>query len=130
MIVVVDTSVLLPALLSSQGFIHSLLIQAGERGYVPCVSDAIIDELVAKASELRIEATKIATFRVEQDTLCINGEHHRYTTTEIQQDDHIVGCYRSCRADLVLTSDKALIRKLERLDIPAVRPSEFQAYLT
>lgn len=130
MIVVVDTSVLLAALLRQQGFVHDLLVRLAEQRYVFCVSSAIIDELVEKAREISVHEQRITQFLIEREEFSIIGDQTSYSRSQISRDDHVIGCYERSQAELVLTNDKALIRRLKQLDIPAIRPSEFQVYLS
>lgn len=128
MIVVVDTSILLAALLRPNGFVHRLLHRAATERYVLCVSRAILQELTEKAQTLVLSGDEVIAFLAAIDQITLVGDRATYSPTAVQQDDHVLGCYRNAKADLVLTSDKPLIRKLKRLDIPAVRPSEFATY--
>ena len=89
-----------------------------------------MEEVATRAEELALEPGTIQLFLNELEHIAIEQQDVRYASEAVERDDHVFGCFHKAQADLVLTSDKALIRRLRRLDIPAVRPSEFQAYLT
>lgn len=129
MIVVVDTSVLIATLFEPTGFIARLLERAGaEKAYILCVSEAIIAEVQLKARELGFTAPEIKHFLTKLEDITVVSDTDSYAPAAVDSDDHILGCYLKSRANLVFTSDKALIRRLTKLGIAAVPPSQFKTY--
>lgn len=51
-----------------------------------------------------------------------------YTDSEIINDDHIIGCYKTCKADLIVSLDKVFLKKLMATNIPGAHPSDLPHY--
>jgi putative PIN family toxin of toxin-antitoxin system len=130
MYVVIDTSVLVAAFLHRGGFIDRLLRSTYRNEYLICLSAAIIDECSAKLAQLGIAEVEIEENHRDMEKLGVLCDTTRYSRLAVAKDDHIVGCVRQCRAELVVTNDKQLIAKLKKLGIAAIRPSQFRAYFS
>lgn len=128
MIIIVDTSVLVAALLRPKGFVLPLLFKAVQGDYLLCVSQSILTELRATARNRGVSAAQVAEFIEKIDQITTVVDAAAYSPTAVAADDHVLACYLKCNANLILTSDKAFIRRLTKLGIAAVPPSQFQAY--
>ena len=130
MYVVVDSSVLIAAYLHRDGFTDKLLRSMFDRDYLICVSQAILEEFQKQTRELGATESEIAAYVERLLRFAVVCDETDYSPAQVQADDHIVGCYHRCQANLVVSNDKALIRRLKADGIPAVRPSTFQSYFS
>ncbi len=127
MFVVFDTSVVVAAFINPSG-LSSELIRLSGKTLLICTSCAIIEEISKVLTAKNVSATLIKTFvdRYETNTLvCDQGS---YTDLQISDDDHIIGCFEVCIADMITSFDKALLRKLKELYIPGVHPADLPHY--
>lgn len=51
-----------------------------------------------------------------------------YSREEVDADDHIIGCWKKCGADMIVTLDKALLKRLKVMNIPGAHPSDLPHY--
>lgn len=131
MYVVLDTSVIIAAFLRPTGFVSALIgrLETSEN-WLACTSRSILTEFEEKLSNRGVNQTQINIFLDSFLKYAVICDEISYTIDQVQSDDHIIGCLRQCRANLVVTNDRSLIRRLKKLCVAAIRPSEFQAYFS
>lgn len=125
-----DTSVYLAALLKPKGLADQIIKKAiGE--YIICSSHAIIEEFKSKLKERGIDASQveqISSVFTDPNTIVICDETD-YPTEMVVEDLHIIGCYLKCHAQLVVTQDKGLNKRLHLLGIPSALLVDFKRQL-
>ena len=129
MYVVFDTSVLIAAFLNPAGFASRLvrLTIEGDQ-FLLCLSEAIILEFESKLGERDVEPKSLVAFTDVLRSVAVMASVKAFTPEQIASDEHVLACAQDCAANLVVSSDKRLVRGLKQLQIAAVRPSEFQGY--
>lgn len=127
--VVLDSSVILAALLRRDGLCARLVNEGLKGAFLICLSDAIIAEIKTKLVEKGL-AENIEIERALNDlfSMALVCDVSSYGQKQIADDEHIIGCFKECSADLIVTLDKRLIQSLEKKGIAVAHPGLFQHY--
>ena len=133
---VVDTSIVVRAVLKPLGTVGPILDWLAEKRYRLLYSEAILEEVVDVLARPRLRRRFPLRGRDSQavvDLILLRGEavepRHRLTVCRDPKDDKFLEVAVEGRADALVSGDEALLVIHPSQGIPIVRPSEFLAAL-
>lgn len=127
MYLVFDTSVMIAAFLTPD-CLSDRLMRSSLSAFLICTSDSIISEFKVQLAEKRIAEEEMVKFLDTYYEFSVLCDRNHYSTQKVDEDDHIIGCYQTCNADMIVTFDKGLLKKLKAMNIAGVHPSDLQHY--
>jgi putative PIN family toxin of toxin-antitoxin system len=129
---VVDTNILIRALIKPQGTVGPVLTHLRHGEYTLLYADLLLDELVAKLSLPRIRGKYHLNDEDVETVLALillRGElvvpQRRITVCRDPQDDIVLEVAVEGQADFIVTGDNDLLVLHPFEDIPIVGPAEF-----
>lgn len=128
MYVVLDTSVVIAALLKRDGLCDRLIELADQGKYIVCTSSSILSELRKELAEKGFAPNEIGNVVSAYSALAISCDSKYYSQSQVEKDEHVIGCLHACQADLIVSLDRRLLRRLKQANIAAVHPAVFIHY--
>lgn len=133
---VVDTNILIRALIKPRGSVGPILADLAEGRYTAVYSEPMLDELVAKLALPRIRVK----YAIDQETiettlalLAIRGElvhpTHRVKISRDPKDDMLIEAAIAGHADFLITGDEDLLVLKRHEGVRMVTPRTFLAAL-
>ncbi len=127
MYLVFDTSVLIAATLTPNGLSSRILHLSGQE-FLPCTSDTILEEFTRKMSEKSLLNKQFQETLQAYRAAAILCDNQSYSAEQISNDNHIIGCWKACGADMIVALDKKLLKRLKTMGVPAAHPSDLPHY--
>ena len=129
---VIDTNVLISALIKPQGAVGPVLIHLRNGHYVPLYSDALLDELLAKLALPRIRE-KYHLSDADIETVCalllLRGEaidpQRRIQACRDPRDDMLLEVAVEGQADYLVTGDQDLLVLHPFEEVSIIKPTVF-----